>query len=89
MKLIHPIAIVGIGGIFPGAATLEEFWKNIEHGISASQDIPQGRWPLDLEDIFDPARGKTDTVYSKRGCYISDFELDLKRMYKKRKMAVN
>ncbi|GAK58852.1 beta-hydroxyacyl-(acyl-carrier-protein) dehydratase, FabA/FabZ [Candidatus Vecturithrix granuli] len=71
-----PIAIVGIGGIFPGAPTLEQFWTNIKQGISAAQEVPPGRWPLELDDIYAPERGLPDKVYSKRGCYITDFEFD-------------
>ena len=76
MKLFSPIAIVGIGGIFPGAPTLDAFWQNIEQGVSASREVPAGRWPLPLEDIYNPQRGLIDHVYSKRGCYITDFALD-------------
>ena len=76
MQLHHSIAIVGIGGIFPGAPTLDTFWKNIEQGISAVGEVPLDRWPLSLEDMYDPIRGSLDKVYSKRGCYVSDFEFD-------------
>ena len=71
-----PIAIVGIGGIFPGAPTLEQFWTNIKQGRSAAQEVPPGRWPLDLDDIYAPERGLPDKVYSNRGCYITNFEFD-------------
>lgn len=76
MKIEHPIAIVGIGGIFPGASSLEEFWKNIETGVSAAREVPPGRWPLKLEDVFEPERGHVDKVYSKRGCYVEHFDFD-------------
>ncbi len=71
-----PIAIVGIGGVFPDAPTLEQFWENIEQGISAAREAPPDRWPLSLEEMFDPERGLVDKVYSKRGCYITGFELE-------------
>ena len=74
MNIEHPIAIVGIGGIFPGASSLEEFWKNIENGVSAAREVPPGRWPLALEDAFEPERGHVDKVYSKRGCYVENFD---------------
>ena len=34
-RVMHPndtIAIVGIGGLFPGADTLEQFWANVAMG---------------------------------------------------------
>ena len=72
----YPIAIVGVGGIFPDAPTLAQFWTNIKNGVSASREVPPGRWPLELDYIYDPARGVPDKVYSKRGCYIRDFAFD-------------
>ncbi|MCP4397700.1 MAG: polyketide synthase, partial [bacterium] len=74
MKIEHPIAIVGIGGIFPGASNVEEFWKNIEGGVSAAREVPPERWPLALEDAFDSERGRPDKVYSTRGCCVNDFD---------------
>jgi len=71
----QPIAIVGIGGIFPDALTLEQFWKNIKQGHSASREVPAGRWPLNFKDVFEPLRSP-DKVYSTDGCYIQDFRLD-------------
>lgn len=75
-----PIAIVGIGGIFPDAQTLDQFWTNITQGHSAAREVPPGRWPLELDDIYAPERGLPDKVYSKRGCYITDFEFDFERL---------
>ena len=76
MKTFQPIAIVGIGGIFPNAPTLDAFWQHIERGVSAARDVPDGRWPLPLAEIYHPQRGLIDHVYSKRGCYITEFALD-------------
>ena len=76
MKTFQPIAIVGIGGIFPNAPTLDAFWQNIERGVSAAREVPDVRWPLPLAEIYHPQRGLIDHVYSKRGCYITDFALD-------------
>src|SRR5215470_11075339 len=70
------IAIVGLGGIFPGAATLEQFWSNIRNGVDTAREVPPGRWLLDVVDAYDPRPGMTDKVYSRRGCFIEDFRLD-------------
>ncbi|NRA38670.1 MAG: hypothetical protein HRU15_11060, partial [Planctomycetes bacterium] len=40
------IVIVGIGGIFPGASNLDEFWRLIVSGMSAAQEVPAERWAL-------------------------------------------
>ena len=55
--MMHPndtIAIVGIGGLFPGAVTLEQFWANVRDGIDSTSDVPPGRWLIEPERAFDP-----------------------------------
>jgi len=76
MKNIHPIAIVGIGGIFPGSSSLDGFWQNIRKGISSAQEAPERRWQLSTEDVYSSVKGAPDKVYSKRGCFIQDFSLE-------------
>lgn len=76
MKFAEPIAIVGIGGVFPGSPTLEAYWENVVNGVSAAREVPEGRWSLAPEDAFDPAVGAPDKVYSTRGCFVDGFELD-------------
>ena len=43
------IAIVGRGGVFPGARDLAEFWRNVAGGIDCGRSIPPGRWYLSPE----------------------------------------
>ena len=76
MPEIQPIAIVGAGGIFPGAPDPERFWTNISEGICSAKDAPAGRWLLSGEDAFDPQKGAADKVYSLKACFIEDFKLD-------------
>ncbi len=64
------VAIVGIGTIFPDALDPASFWDNIRHGRSASREVPEGRWSLSPDAVFDPAVGAADRVYSRRGCFI-------------------
>ncbi len=70
------VAIVGIGGIFPRSATLQQFWSNIQAGIDTAREVPPGRWILANDDAFDPRSGVPDRVYSLRGCFIEDFYFD-------------
>jgi len=72
----QPIAIVGAGGIFPGAPDLPDFWKNISGGVCSSKDAPAGRWSLSAKDAFDPQKGAPDKVYSLKACFIENFKLD-------------
>ncbi len=64
------VAIVGIGGIFPDAPDLAAFWENIRTSRSAFREIPDGRWTVPTDAVFDPEPGKADCVYSRQGCFI-------------------
>ena len=70
------VAIVGIGGIFPGAPDLERFWANVAAGVDATTEVPPGRWALDPADAFDPGVATPDRVYSTRGGFVEGFRLD-------------
>jgi PfaB family protein len=70
------IAIVGIGGIFPGAMDVAQFWAHVLAGRSQSRQVPPGRWPLSIDDVYAPQLAP-DKVYSKRGCFVDDFTCDL------------
>ncbi len=72
-----PVAIVGIGGIFPGSPDLETFWQNVAAGVDTSREAPPGRWALPPEMAYDSRGGQVDKLYSKRACFIEDFDLDL------------
>src|SRR5947207_37870 len=76
MSVLPRIAIVGIGGIFPQAPTLDRFWANIKGGKDATCDVPPERWLLPAEEAYDPRAGIPDRLYSKRACLIDGFELD-------------
>jgi 3-oxoacyl-(acyl-carrier-protein) synthase/3-hydroxymyristoyl/3-hydroxydecanoyl-(acyl carrier protein) dehydratase len=76
MTKLPSVAIVGIGGIFPQAPTLDKFWSNIRVGLDAAREPPPGRWLLSKEDAFDSRIAQPDKVYSKRGCFVEDFWLD-------------
>src|SRR5258708_1414468 len=70
-----PVAIVGVGGIFPQAPTLVHFWANVRAGRDTVRDVPPGRWLLDPQDAV--ADGvQPDRCYSRRGCFLEDFHLD-------------
>ena len=75
-----PIAVVGMGGIFPGAPDLDHFWANIAAGVDASREVPPHRWVLHPARAHDPEIGAADKVYSTRGCFIEDFHLDMRNL---------
>ena len=70
------IAIVGIGGIFPGAPDLDTFWNNIVYGIDSGRHVPEGRWYLSPDKAYAPWPPQPDRVYSTWGCFIEGFQFD-------------
>src|SRR3954447_24196814 len=70
------VAIVGIGGIFPGAPDLDRFWANIAGAVDATREVPRGRWAIDTAEAFDPRVAHPDRVYATRGGFIEGFRLD-------------
>ncbi len=76
MKFSEPIAIVGLGGIFPGSPTLDDYWENVAQGVDAAREVPDGRWTVAAADVLDPTPGAPDKAYSTRACFIEGFELD-------------
>lgn len=72
MKPSPSVAIVGVGGIFPGAADVEQFWAAILRGSDAVREVPEGRWLLSQEEAYDPRIAWPDKLYSRRGCFIEE-----------------
>ncbi|MFG2003037.1 beta-ketoacyl synthase N-terminal-like domain-containing protein [Spirillospora sp. NPDC048911] len=70
----EPIAIVGVGALFPGAGSAAELWRNIRAGLDAITDVPAHRWDPAL--YYDPeAYGRapeSDRFYCRRGGFVDD-----------------
>jgi len=62
------IAIVGRGGVFPGAADLAGFWRNISEGVDAGRPVPDDRWFLKPRRAVAPGGPQADRVYSAWSC---------------------
>jgi PfaB family protein len=75
MKHPVPIAIVGMGGVFPQAPDLAAFERNILNNVDTAREAPPERWAIDPADMVDPEPAP-DKAYSKRACFIEDFKLD-------------
>ena len=70
------IAIVGFGGVFPGAESPKDFWRNIERGEDATAEVPPERWYVDPDDAYSPEIATADRVYSRRAGLLGDIDLD-------------
>ncbi|MFH1418138.1 MAG: beta-ketoacyl synthase N-terminal-like domain-containing protein [Planctomycetota bacterium] len=70
-----PIAVVGLGCMFPGAADPRTFWRNILARLDTTREVPAGRWVLDPRSVLSD-RPDPDCVYSLRGCFVDDFSVE-------------
>jgi acyl transferase domain-containing protein/3-hydroxymyristoyl/3-hydroxydecanoyl-(acyl carrier protein) dehydratase len=75
LKPSSKIAIVGLGGVFPGARDLDEFWQNILSAKDSAIDVGADRWRLDPDDLYSP-KLEADKVNSRRACLIQDFDFN-------------
>lgn len=76
MSSSTPVAVVGIGGVFPGASTLDGFWSSLRDGISAVREVPPERWSIPVDKAYQKGGPAPDKVYSKRGCFLDATQLD-------------
>jgi acyl transferase domain-containing protein/acyl carrier protein len=51
---MEPIAIIGMACRFPGADSLEGFWRLLRDGVDAIREVPPDRW--DFRDFPDASR---------------------------------
>jgi acyl transferase domain-containing protein/surfactin synthase thioesterase subunit/acyl carrier protein len=69
------IAIIGLAGRYPQAATLKQFWNNLYDGKDCIEEIPPQRWSLD--GFFEPDRAKaaaSGLSYSKWGGFLEGID---------------
>lgn len=64
-----PLAITGLGCLFPGKPGTRGFWNTVLQGIDQIREIPDDRWRP--SDHFDPDPSKRDMVYAARGAFLS------------------
>jgi acyl transferase domain-containing protein len=69
-----PLAIIGIGCMFPKAGNVQSYWRNIREGIDAITDVPPTHWKP--EDYFDPDKDAPDMTYARRGGFIDPVPFD-------------
>jgi phthiocerol/phenolphthiocerol synthesis type-I polyketide synthase E len=64
----HSIAIVGLGGKFPSASNLEEFWQNIKAGVESIETFTEA----DLDAAGVAPRLRANEQYVRRGTVLQD-----------------
>ena len=70
----EPIAIVGMGAMFPDAANLKAFWRLLRTGHDAVVDVPESHWSL--ADYYDADPHAPDKTYAKRGAFLDPHAFD-------------
>nr|WP_281415421.1 type I polyketide synthase [Pelotalea chapellei] len=66
---VDPLAIIGIGCLFPQAGDSTAYWANIREGIDAITEIPATHW--NVEDYHDQDPKSPDMTYGRRGGFLS------------------
>ncbi|MBB3120971.1 non-ribosomal peptide synthetase [Pseudoduganella violacea] len=65
---VADIAIVGLAGRYPGAETVDAFWRNLRDGVDSIREVPAERW--DHAAYFHPDPGHAGTCYTKWGGFL-------------------
>ena len=63
-----PVAIIGMGCLFPKADDLGRYWANIRDGVDAIREIPETHWNPD--DYHDADPKAPDRTYARRGGFL-------------------
>lgn len=73
-KAATPIAIVGMGAIFPGRGDVTGFWRDVFEGRDLLSDVPSTHWLT--EDYYDSDPRTKDKTYGRRGGFIDPVAFD-------------
>src|SRR5437764_7888085 len=66
-----PLAIVGIGCLFPKAAGRAAYWANIKTRVDGIGPVPPTHWNPD--DYFDAGPKRPDMTYARRGGFLDPY----------------
>ena len=69
-----PIAIVGLGALFPGSTDANGMWRDIVAGKDQLTEIPKAHWLID--DYYDADPKAPDKTYARRGGFIPEVPFD-------------
>ncbi len=67
-----PVAIIGMGCLFPKAEDLASYWANIRNRLDAITEVPETHWRP--EDYFDDDPKAPDRTYARRGGFLSPID---------------
>ncbi|QUG99413.1 acyltransferase domain-containing protein [Saccharopolyspora erythraea] len=70
----NPVAVVGLGALFPRSGDLGEFWSNVVEARDCIEEVPESHWSVD--DYYDPDPEAPDKTYCKRGGFVPTVDFD-------------
>ncbi|WP_434600070.1 beta-ketoacyl synthase N-terminal-like domain-containing protein [Streptomyces sp. A5-4] len=70
----HPIALIGMSGMFPSAASLGDFWDAVVTGRDCLSDVTDEWWDSSLHYDANPLAA--DRTYSRRGGFLEPQTFD-------------
>ena len=73
-QTVTPIAIVGMGSVFPGRGDVTGFWRDLFEGRDLISDVPPSHWLVD--DYYDEDPKTKDRTYGRRGGFINPIAFD-------------
>jgi len=71
---VTPVAVIGMGCLFPGSDTIEGYWRDITAGRDMITEVPPNHFLID--HYFDPDPLVPDKTYCRRGAFLSPVEFD-------------
>ncbi len=70
--MAEPIAVISMACRFPSADTPEAFWRLLQAGVDAVQEIPATRWNVD--EYYHPERPTPGKMYMREAAFVNNVE---------------
>lgn len=69
--VVESVAVIGIGGVYPQANSMKEFWSNLVDGRDCITTIPDDRW--DMEHLYSEHK-QPGKIYARWGGFVKDVD---------------
>ena len=71
---VTPVAVIGIGCLFPGSKDKKGYWQDITNGRDMVREVPPSHFLID--HYFDPDPLEPDKTYCRQGAFLDPIEFD-------------
>ena len=69
---LPPLAVVGVGALFPGSTEARGFWRDIVSGHDLLTEVPPSHWLV--SDYYDADPAAPDKTYARRGSFLPEVD---------------